>query len=316
MKITDIQFEGLPALELRDETLRMVVIPAWGGKIASIYDLRRGREWLHTNRQFTFGLPLYDADYIGEFDIGGFDECFPNIGAGPYPVFPWRGVALPDHGEVWALPWAVEVQSGALGLRVHGVRLPYSLEKHLSLLGGGRLRIEYRLESRVPFEMPFIWSSHPLLEVHPGMRLEVPAALARVDSRNSVFTARTGVEAGDLVPWPQIGELDLSVIPGPEAGYSVKLVARQLSEGRVALTDPHDGARFEFTFDRQLVTHTGLWLNYGGWSGKAGAEPYYNIGFEPCIGAADRLDLALAAGESAVLPAGGTAAWWLELALS
>lgn len=315
MKIEAITHQGLPALALSDEKLRVVVIPGWGGKIASLYDRQRQREWLHTNPHFKFELPTYAADYIGLYDVGGFDECFPNIGAGRYPAWPWQDVDLPDHGEVWSLPWAVRQEENGLTLAVHGVRLPYRLEKRLSL-ADGCLRLAYRAANPTPFALPFVWSSHPLLDVQPGMRLEVPARSARVDSRSAKFAKLTGVEPGEIISWPRIGELDLSSIPGAEAGMAAKLVARELSEGCTALIDPQAGARFEFRFDPALVPQVGLWLNYGGWSGKAGAPPYYNIGFEPCIGGRDRLDLAMEAGEYGLLPAESALDWWLEIRLS
>jgi len=315
MEIEAITHQGLQALALSDEKLRAVVVPAWGGKIASLYDRQRQREWLHTNPHFKFELPSYGADYVGLYDIGGFDECFPNIGAGRYPVWPWQAVSLPDHGEVWALPWSARQDDGGLTLAVHGVRLPYRLEKRLSLTDGC-LRLAYRAINPTPFEMPFVWSSHPLLDVQPGMRLEVPARSARVEGGTAAFMSQTGVEPGEVVPWPVVGDLDLSTIPGAEAGMAVKLAARELDEGRAALVDPQAGARFEFRFDPVLVPQVGLWLNYGGWSGKDGAPPYYNIGFEPCMGGRDRLDLAMEAGEYGLLPPESTLNWWLEIRLS
>jgi hypothetical protein len=161
-----------------------------------------------------------------------------------------------------------------------------------------------------------LWSSHPLLDVKPGMRLEVPAASVRIDSCSPKFSEVTGLQAGNLAAWPCLGGLDLSLIPGPEAGFSVKLVARELREPRVSLVDLQDGAALTFGFEPASVTHCGLWLNYGGWAGKPGAQPYYNIGLEPCIGGADRLDVALAVGEAGRLPANGEMAWELHLELS
>ncbi len=51
---------------------------------------------------------------IGDYDIGGFDECLPTISACLYPEPPFAGVMMPDHGEVWALPWKYEIQGEEL----------------------------------------------------------------------------------------------------------------------------------------------------------------------------------------------------------
>ncbi|MGD8997541.1 MAG: hypothetical protein PVH80_05485 [Anaerolineae bacterium] len=83
---------------------------------------------------------------------------------------------------------------------------------------------------------------------------------------------------------------DLSGVPEPGAGVAVKLFSPPLSEGWAELHDPADSASFRFEFDPHLVTHLGLWVNYGGWAGAADADPYFNLGLEPCIGAPDTLD--------------------------
>ena len=55
MIITHTDYEGLAAIVMEDERLRAVVIPGWGGKIASLYDLRHDREWLHRNPHLPTG---------------------------------------------------------------------------------------------------------------------------------------------------------------------------------------------------------------------------------------------------------------------
>lgn len=315
METKYIKYQDLNAYEVQDETMRVVILPDWGGKIVSLYDKRHHREWLHINRKFDFQrLPTYEANYIRDFDIGGFDECFPNIGAGPYPVWPWKGISLPDHGEVWALPWNAKQNATGLSLSVYGVRLPYRLEKRIELRPDG-LWMSYRAVNRSQFDMPFVWSSHPLVNISEGMYLEVPASTVRVDSCNLRFSELTGVEAGQVVPWPQFRGKDLSVIPGPEAQMSAKLISRELNDGNVSIVDPAENASLTFRFDPKVVTHCGMWLNYGGWAGKPDASPFYNVGFEPCIGVADRLDIALDLGEAGLLPASDELNWYLHLLL-
>jgi galactose mutarotase-like enzyme len=310
-------FRGLRALRLVDDTVHLTVIPAWGGKIVEMVDRRRGREWLFENPAFSYErcgarLPAYGADYVGRFDVGGFDECFPTVGACLYPTAPWWGTELPDHGEVWSLPWETEEDGDVLRLTTHGVRLPYWLEKAIRLTGDGGIRFDYRASNPTPFPMPFLWSSHPLFAIRPGMRLELPATSMRVFSAPS-FPAHHG----DRIPWPRFDELDLGRVPRPDAGVAVKLFSPPLAEGWAELSDPLDGAAFCFEFDPQLVTHLGLWVNYGGWAGAPGADPYFNLGLEPSIGAPDTLDTAVhhwrAYGE---LPPHGSRSWWLQMTLS
>ena len=312
-----VEFRGLSALQLVDDAVRLTVIPEWGGKVAKIFDRRRKREWLFESRTLAYEhcrkwLPAYGGDYVGRFDVGGFDECFPTVGECVYPTKPWQGTELPDHGEVWSIPWGAQAEGECLRLVTHGVRLPYRLEKTVRLLGNGGIRFHYRARNLTPFPMPFLWSSHPLLAVHPGMRLKLPVAAMRVCSAPS-YPARHG----DRVAWPRYGGLDLSRVPQADAGIAVKLFSPRLNEGWAELLDPADGATFRFAFDPTLITHVGLWINYGGWAGVPDAAPYFNLGLEPCIGAPDRLDRAVRDWRTyGELPPNGSRSWWFEIALA
>ena len=310
MNITEMTYKGLDALSLETDALRVVVIPAWGGKIASLYDRRRDREWLHVNPHLAYRLPTYGADYVRDFDAGGFDECFPNIGAGPFPAAPWSHAQLPDHGEVWALPWTVEEGKEEITLRVHGVQLPYQLQKTLALRDNV-LHSAYRLTNPTPFAMPFIWSSHPTFAVTPGMRLAIPAQRVKVYGSQGAFPAQAGV----TVAWPVIDGEDFSILPPYSAARAAKLFFSGLDSGEVSIIGAKDGSRCTLRFDPVRVPHLGVWMNSGGWAGVPGVAPYYNLAVEPCIGTSDDLAAAWAAGTAGTAPAGGMVEWWLDLVL-
>jgi len=315
--IHTVRFRGLPALRLLDDAVRLTVLPAWGGKVAEIFDCRRGLEWLSGNPAFSYercgvALLAYGADYVGRFDVGGFDECFPAVGQCLYPTEPYRGTPLPDHGGVWSVSWESEVEGDSLRLITRGERLPYRLEKTVRVLAPGTIRFDYRAANLTPFPMAFLWSSHSLFAISPGLQLELPVTAMRV-----FFAPSFPSHHGDRIPWPQFGELDLSRVPRPDAGIAVKLFSPSLTEGCAELYDAAHGAAFLFEFDPALVTHVGLWLNNGGWAGVPGSEPYFNLGLELCIGAPDTLDTAVnhwrAFGE---LAPRGSRAWWLQVTVS
>lgn len=307
-------FKHLPALQLADESVRLTLLPDWGGKVAEAVDVRRKREWLFENPALPYRPPEYGASYVRSHDVGGFDECFPTVGECLHPVEPWRGTPLPDHGEVWSLPWSVRVEGETIHLSVDGVRLPYRLEKSIRLLGNGRARFEYRAWNLAPMPMPFLWSGHALFRLRPGMRLQLPVDRVRVDG---VAKFPFPVHHGDVLPWPLAHGVDLGTIPDPSAGLAIKLFTPSLAEGWAVLSDPRDGAAFRFEFDPRLVPHLGLWINYGGWAGVPDAAPYFNLGLEPCIGAPDSLDVAVNQwNDYGMLPPNGTGEWRLEMTLS
>ena len=159
------------AWEGLSENLRAVVLPALGSRMVSLVHVPSGREWLEP------GHGPADPGYGAPFPEGGlcgWDEMFPSIDPCRYPEDPWRGAEIPDHGEVWSIPWQAELRDGALHLRTHGVRFPYRLEKRLSFDGDGALLIHYRAENLSPFPFRFAWTAHPLFRVNPGTRIELP----------------------------------------------------------------------------------------------------------------------------------------------
>ncbi|MGH7579540.1 MAG: hypothetical protein ACREM9_05165, partial [Gemmatimonadales bacterium] len=89
---------GLPAIALRTGTLEVVAVPAVGMKLTNLRR-PRGREWLWRNQQIPLALPRPDASFVETADSGGWDECFPTVGASPIPGAPPGTPVLPDHGE-------------------------------------------------------------------------------------------------------------------------------------------------------------------------------------------------------------------------
>lgn len=309
---------------MTNDQLSLLVVPDLGGKIVSLDHHPSQRAWLWRNPRQPYRQPTYGDSYIQQFDLGGLDECFPSVAPIHFPRPPWAGALIPDHGELWAQPWETTVVENTtervvLSLACHGVRLPYRFERRLTVEAGtATVRLNYAVSNLSPFPLPFVWSIHPILNIRPGMRLVLPPQVnqVRVDSATAAFMGKMGV----LHPWPATKgpggrPLDLSTIPPASAGWAAKLYSLPLQgaepvEARIA--DPESDHYLGFRFRPSEITHLGLWMNYGGWAGD-GAEPYFNLGFEPCIGGADALTVAEALNEYAILEARQTRRWTLEL---
>ncbi len=312
-------YGGFPALHLSNDVIELVLLPTIGGKIISIRHLPSAREWLSTNPHLPLRKPRYDASFVETYDSGGLDECFPAVAGGMHPTAPWRGIVIPDHGELWSQPWTVErIESSsarvALKMACHGVRFPYRFERTLTLSAGAPvITFDYQVTNLTTADMPFVWSLHPILRIETGMRLTLPRGVTtvRIDSATSDVFGETGTE----LPWPVVVEgVDLSRVPAAEFGQAVKFYTPPLAGGQpletsLRTTDGQHGLTFRFHPDE--ITHVGLWLNYGGWSGCDSA-PYFNLGLEPCIGGADDLETAHRRNEFALLEAKQTRHWSME----
>lgn len=315
-RLDRLTVEGFEAWQLSNELLSLTVIPALGGKISSLTYLPAQHEWLWRNPHLPYIAPEYAASYVERYDTGGLDECFPAVNPGPAPTEPWTGTPIPDHGELWGQPWECEIvaesrQRHSLRMTAYGVRFPYRFERTLTVEAGqSSVKLAYRLTNFAPLPLPFVWAIHPLLNIAPGMRLHLPVEQVRL----AFATDPALGQPGEVLPWP----LDLAQIPPPSSGQAVKLYTLPLGGSdpiTAAITDPNSGRSFAFRFDPAEITHIALWLNYGGWSPLADTPPYYNLGFEPCIGGTDTLAEAVARDEVGRVEPRQTKTWQLEIEL-
>jgi len=67
--LEQIGLHGFPAYRLGNGLIETIVIPTLGAKVASLRNLRRGREWLWLSPHLPFKVPVYDTSYIEEFDF-------------------------------------------------------------------------------------------------------------------------------------------------------------------------------------------------------------------------------------------------------
>lgn len=315
MSFRQTTVSGFPAVALRSADLEVVAVPSIGMKITN---LRRtsGREWLWRSDQIPLAPPRPAASYVETADSGGWDECFPTVGPSPVPGAAGGTPPLPDHGELWSAPWTSSVYDHAAGTtlagRAQGIAFPYEFYRAITLDSNEPvLRLSYRLRHTGSTPFPWIWSSHPLLNVQAGSVLTVPGMTqVRIDAVHG----RQDLKSGDVVSWPSAigGDAESYTFP-EEGGWAAKVFGDLGPEGQMTLTDPRRGEKLEFVVQPEEVPQVGIWINCRGWA-PAGRTPYYNLALEPCIGAPDRLDLAVTEWHTAqTLQPGEERAWSVEV---
>jgi galactose mutarotase-like enzyme len=195
-----------------------------------------------------------------------------------------------------------------------GVVFPYEFHREVTLDPGEPLaRFRYRVRNTGDAPFPWIWSSHPLLNVQPGSELTLPG-VSQV--KVSAVHGRDDLSENDVVSWPGAIGGDADRFRFPEDGvWAVKLFGDLAPNGRMILTDPRRGERLEIEARTPEVPQVGIWINCHGWA-PPGLTPYYNLALEPCIGAPDRLDLAVEDWHTAQeLAPGEEREWSLEVRL-
>ena len=204
MSFRQTTVSGFPALALRSAELEVVVIPTIGMRLTNLRRLR-GREWLWRNDQLPLALPRAGASYVETADSGGWDECFPTVGAiadsrrpagRPAAARPWRAVERRvDQLRVYEHADGTTLVAGA-----HGTpRCPTSSIGRSRWIGRHRwCGFRYRLRHTGDAPFPWIWSAHPLLNVQPGTTLALPGVpQVKLDAVHG----RSDLSRGDVVSW-------------------------------------------------------------------------------------------------------------------
>lgn len=299
------------ALALENETLRTVVVPQMGGKIVSLLDKRTQTEWLAAPEGRPFEPVPYGAPFI-EQDMSGWDEMFPTIDACAYPApGEYEGAWLPDHGEVWAMPWSVESDGDQIVLSVEGKALPYRLTRTLDYAAQDTLRLIYHLLNTGSERMPYIWAAHPQFDCGSSAEIILPGHVSRVCNT-------TAEEWGWGAPetqydWPEA--VDASGQParldkvGPASLRKARKVYA-LPDTRLSwmglLRKPFEDW-LRMSWPAESVPYFGLWVDEGALSHASVVTP------EPTTGFYDSLVTAWQKNEVISIEPGDTHSWVLTV---
>jgi galactose mutarotase-like enzyme len=296
--------QGFRLVHLGNEALEVTVVPELGSRLFSLRDLRLGREWLWRrggDRTLWRNSP---GDPFPEGTFSGADECLPTIGA-----CTWNGRELPDHGEIWSLPWSLEekaLSSRKIRTSVSLPLSPLSLTRELSLTGS-TLRMEYTLLNEGTAPEAWLWAWHPLFTLEQGDRLELPDQVKRL----TVETARhPDALRGTIWEWPspapgvQLDQLGLQ----DDDAY-MKAFAGPLHWGEARLANDRSGTSLTLRWDAESLPFLGIWLTRGGYQG------WHHVALEPTNLPAETLAEGCRLNPDPFLAPGGTQKWWMEIQL-
>ena len=289
--------------ELRAGGTRVVIAPALGGKIVSMF--LGGREWLWSD-------PKVPHRAGAEADSGGFDELFPTIAACNLPAITGRysalhlpnaysGLALPERGELWSQPATFSLETRDDGVYATcgwvSERMPYRFVRALYASADGRVVMRYGVRNDGLDRMPFLWSAQPLFALTKRTRLELTdGSRMRIGRQHGVELGGVGAE----MRWPRVasaGKLrDLSQPDALARRYACKLFV-DAPTGRAAILE--DNARLDISWDVFFAPYAALWINRKGWSSGPTRKPPLNFSLGPSSGAPDSLSEALGAWNSA-----------------
>ncbi len=310
------------AITLESETIAAQFLPGVGAKLCSLIYKPANLELLLQRPAEKYLLAPYDGGYVTEGECSGFDEMFPSIDKSFYEGYPWRGTPIPDHGEVWSIPWVCTIAkrdpvsgrdrvSDCLHFSVHGVRFPYRLEKWVSIFDDLTLHTDYRLTNLSGFDLDFMWAAHIMLNLEEGAELTLPDGVRKIVTALN-FDGSLG-RYGDEFDWP-VATLsdgrrrDLRRMQPKTAANAVKyFVKGKMPEGWCRLTYPRSGCELRLSWPAERVPYFAVLPDEGGW------QDLYGVFLEPATASFDRLDVARIRGECSTVRAEAIYKWHLEM---
>jgi len=309
-KIFQSRYKDINAVTLESAALKVQFIPESGAKMASLVSKKTAKEFLVQGENSEYKTLRYDGNYV-EAECSGFDDMFPSIDRVFYDSYPWKGVEIPDHGEVCALPWDYSIEDDCLRMSVCGIRFPYKLEKQIRFESNNKLNIKYKAVNLSGFDLHFLWAAHAMINVEEGGEIQVP--YKGQQNATYVFSRDEGMgKYGHKLTWPETrrrnGRFQKLNFTSPknEKGNNYKFYFdAEMPEGWCSYKYK-DGPALTMSFPPEKVPYLGIWVNEGSFHG------FHNIALEPCTGSYDRPDLAKIHGQNSILRAKGEYTWFLN----
>lgn len=306
MITTEWSLAGQPAVVLENRYVRAVVLPGLGGKIISLVDKIADVELLWRNERVPVRPVPFGSGYDDQF-LGGWDELFPNDE--PETL---AGEPMPDHGELWALPWTVselgaDDQQAWLELTLRPPISATSVSKRLLLGDGPDLLVDYRITNEGRRDLPYLWKSHVAVRLHRDTEVSMAAKGVLVHE----FGAPRARPVGGSFEWPILlvdgVEHDFRRLPDPgDHGVSEFVIATSLARGECGVRHAEARTGLTLTWDAADLPSCWTFASYGG--GWRGLDVLI---LEPCTGYPLSVIDGAAAGTHQVLTAGSTKQWSL-----
>lgn len=296
--------EGFELFRLENHEISVEVIPALGGKIAQITDRRSGREWLWQPEPVNLRTNEPGDDFASS-TLVGCDECLPTVAACRLGER-----QLPDHGELWAVPWMLDEAAavrGALALTARAPRSPFEITREIRL-DGPSITLDYRLTNAGGRREPYLWALHPLFAIRTGDRIVLPPEIATL--RIESVLGATELEERSQLPWPQpTAAMRLDWLELGAGAAAVKLFAT-MPRGEARIVNDRTGEWLAMRFDAADLPYLGVWISRGGWKG------HHHFALEPTTSCCDALDQALLEDLGfGVIAAGETRCWSVSIAV-
>lgn len=271
VKIEKGKHLNIDAMVMESKHLQMKVLPQLGFKMASLVYKPKNKEFLSQPTKGKYHIPEYGDDFE-KYDTSGLDEMLPTIDKDQYPVGELKGQVLPDHGDVWSLPWDIDILDKQIIGKVKLKSLPLEFTKSISFNNENTIKMDYKVKNLSHDDIHYLWALHGL----------------------NVFDDYTEFIFQEDMDFPinvhsneDLDKLDLKYLKNYKDKRSYKYYFwGELKKGEVGLDYKKDRLQYLIKYDTKIHPYLGVWITKGGFKGE------YNCALEPSNGFYDSVSLA------------------------
>lgn len=278
-------YKNRPAIIVENKTLRAVILPQDGAKMASLVAVQKNKELLATKSGNEYKVLDYEGSYV-DSECSAFDDMCPTID--PYTPDGGEnaGKTYPDHGECCRLAHDVQMTADSAIFTARSRLFPITYKKTVTAKEDG-LAVTYEIENEGKEEFPFLWAGHVMLKGEDGMTLRTPF---EENAPMEMVFVTLGYDQAAL-PKDRL----MGFAPGNGAAYKFYYLEK-IKEGRFSAVYAN-GEELTFSYDKDKLPYLGVWLNNGEF------QNLYNIAPEPCNIPFDSPEKAKLKGYTASIPA-------------
>jgi galactose mutarotase-like enzyme len=304
VNIYQSKWNDFPAIVMENSLIRVVTVPQLGAKIVSLFDKTYQHEWLVPPMRMP-KQTLYGANFVSQ-DMSGWDEMLPTIEA-----CNWMGAHLPDHGEVWSIPWTLESAEEEVVVSVKGVAMPYRFSRSASFPATDRLQFHYSLTNTGQTDCSYLWAAHPQFIANSRTLISLPPEVTQMV--NVMEGNKNPGRVGELSSWPKAmsaieDSLYLDRVRPVENHSCLKLyVPPEQGISWAALSQDDLGCQLRLEWSNAELPYFGLWVDEGMYN----AIPA--VALEPSNGYYDSLERSIENQRIVILKPGENREWTVTL---
>lgn len=308
MIISEGYYKGIKCYTIENSELTLVLLPELGAKIASLFYKPQNFEVFFQPTNGSYQIAKYGEEFA-KYDTSGADEMFPTIDVCCYPYEGYKDILLPDHGELWSIPWDVSTTNRGIISKVNGIQLPYIFKRNITLRGS-TVHIDYLLINKGVKPLYGLWAFHGLTSCDESTKIYLDKTVQNViNVHNSTLLGSVGTHHNYPNSFDIKGDIiSLDRISPKTTNKTEKFYVKgPLNKGIASLTLNRGRILYTLVFPEQKVPYLGVWINEGGFKGE------YNCALEPSTGLYDSLEITKEFNSIQPIQPGQTMEWYLDI---